>query len=139
MKYLDDLNLMITVQPTDERVNSDKLSKSAMVKVGYLISENNEIAFKVSTSEADYGIAPTGIDSASYRYKRIKDQKINNFYLYFDNKLDKSELNLRAYYDTYKDILLEYENSTYSSLKDGYALPPTQYDISRIGAWQNTP
>lgn len=123
-----------SIQPTKDRINSDKTYKSATVKVGYQTSNNDEIAFKIGMSEADYGIPPTSIDSPSYRYKRIENQNINNFYAYYDKKLEKSELNLRAYYDKYEDKLLEFQDPSYTTLKTSYDEPPTQYHTDRIGA-----
>ena len=118
-----------SIQPTKDRINSDKQYKSAMAKVGYQISDNDEIAFKIATSEASYGVPPIN----NYDFYRLQNQNTDSFYLYFDRKNINNEINLRSYYDKYYDKVLTFTDSTYLALNASYDDPPTQYSTERKG------
>ncbi|MDQ1243934.1 MAG: iron complex outerrane recepter protein, partial [Campylobacterota bacterium] len=123
-----------TVQPNDERVNSDKEQQDGSLKIGYNINNNSKIAFKVSHQKCEYG-NPTQTsenDTPWDKYTRVDDKELNSYWFYYDYKKESLELSVRAYYDAYQDLYNIYDSSSFLNLYS-WAPPSTYYD-SRLGA-----
>lgn len=118
-----------SAQPTKQRVNSDKEYLGADIKVGYFLTDKDEVAFKYGKSTSEYGNEVDVYLDNWYDYTRVDRQDLESFYGYYNHFEDNYKLSLRAYLDKYQDIWGIYSDSTYSTLSS----TPALYDNTRKG------
>jgi len=96
------------------------------------VSDDLHLAAKISTSRAEYGLAPNIYTNLTApvidAYSRIDRKDLNSFYLYGDYSVSDLELSMRAYYDEYSDVFALYNEPTYKTTS-----PLVNYDDNRLG------
>lgn len=119
------------IQPTNKRVNSDKIQQDGSLKIGYELNNNSNIAFKISRLKSEYGNPVQVSDIWAWdKYTRVDDKELNSYWFYYDYKNENLDFSTRAYYDAYKDLWNIYDSPSFSTIMFS---PSTYYD-SRLGA-----
>ncbi|MDA7816937.1 TonB-dependent receptor [Sulfurimonas sp.] len=109
-----------SAQPDLKRKNSDKEQFNGSLKVGYNIDSNTEIAFKVSHMQGKFG-NPAQVDvnasDCGFECTRIDDKELTSYWLYYNYQEEDIKVQLRAYYDEYKDTYNFYTTTAFNTLK----------------------
>jgi len=125
-----------SIQATDKRVNSDKEQLDGSFKLGYMIDDFSDIAFKISHLESEYGIPiqiydePSNPFDTNADYIRVDNKELTSYWFYYNYKKSDLKLTLRAYYDMYADIYNFYDTPNFTTLK----YDSSTYNDSRLGS-----
>lgn len=116
------------------RDNSDSKQWNGAFKAGFTPAEGQEFAVGVNHVKSEWGLPPNAYDERP-RYWRFTDWKKTTYYLIGDSRItDGLTAKVRAFHDTYFNVLDSYDDDTYSAETMRYAFHSTYDDYSNGGS-----
>jgi iron complex outermembrane receptor protein len=108
-------------QAGDQRGNADYKDRKLSVKVALTPNDKDEYAIGFSRQVGEKG-QPVSTDlRATARYWRWPQYDKNSLYYVSNTSLgDASYVRLRAYYDTYKNLIANYRDATFTTYASGW-------------------
>jgi len=118
-----------------KRENSYRTDKKVNLKLGWTPTGRNEYALTYIKQDGEKGTPPYAGNNPDARPRFWKWPYWDKESIYFNSKTaagDKTNIKTRLYYDTYKNSLHSFDDSTYTTMNKKYAFK-SKYDDYTVG------
>lgn len=117
------------------RDNSDIRQESGSLKIGFTPTDNQEYALGINTVSMEKGLPATTDVTSKARYWRFTDWDKDTYYLIGNiDFTEKLSVKLRAFHDTYYNVLDSYDDATYTAQTKKWTFHSTYDDYSDGGS-----